>query len=135
VCVDTEGFEFNNFRVSHSDIVRRIKTYSAENGAVYQYQFKEVRPATSNGEAGNEYIYYVTADRETMYPVRVFVSHVGIGKWGAQSGRTLNGTEEYAVAKMRLFQGFDELPEIETPSAVIRVDETNIDALLEKLDL
>lgn len=135
MCVDTEGFEFNNFRVSDPDIVRRIKTYSAENGAVYQYQFKEVRPATNNGEAGNEYIYYVTADRKTMHPVRVFVSHVGIGKWSAQSGRTLNGTEEYAVAKMRLFQGFDELPEIETPSAVIRVDETNIDALFEKLDL
>jgi hypothetical protein len=133
--VDTGDFEFNNFRVNDPNVVRRIKTYSAENGAVYQYQFHEVRPATIDGEPGNEYIYYVTADRKTMHAVRVFVSRAGIEKWSAQSGRRLNGTEEYAAAKMRLFQEFDEMQESPKSNAVLRVDEMNVAALLEKLDL
>jgi hypothetical protein len=134
-CVDTGEFEFNNLRVNDPNVVRRIKTYSAENGAVYQYQFQEVRPVAIGGERGNEYVYYVTADRKTMDAVRVFVSRAGIEKWGARTGRTLNGTEEYAVAKMRLFEGFDEIAEIEKSSAVLRVDDSNVEALLEKLDL
>ena len=64
--------------MSNPEIVRRLKTYSAENGAVYQYQFHEVQPATINGQYGTEYIYYVTADRKTMHAVRVFVSRAGI---------------------------------------------------------
>jgi hypothetical protein len=121
--------------VNDPNVVRRIKTYSAESGAVYQYQFHEVRPATLDREPGNEYIYYVTADRKTMHAVRVFVSRAGIEKWSAQSGRTLNGTEEYAAAKMRLFQEFDEMQEIPKSNAVLRVDDANVAALLEKLDL
>lgn len=121
--------------MSHSEIVRRIKTYSAENGAVYQYQFHEVRPSTIDGELGTEYIYYATSDRKTMHAVRIFVSRAEIEKWAASSGRQLNSTEEYAVAKMRLFQGFDEMPALEKSNAVLRVDQTNIEALLEKLDL
>jgi hypothetical protein len=121
--------------VSNSEIVRRIKTYSAENGAVYQYQFHEVRPATIDGEPGTEYIYYATSDRKAMHPVRVFVSRVEMEKWAAKSGRQLNGTEEYAVAKMRLFQGFDETPGLEKSSVALRVDQSSIESLLEKLDL
>jgi hypothetical protein len=36
---------------------------------------------------------------------------------------------------MRLFEGFDEIAEIEKSSAVLRVDDSNVEALLEKLDL
>jgi hypothetical protein len=117
------------------EVVRRIKTYSAENGSVYQYQFHDLRAATIEGIAGAEYVYYVTADRKTMHPVRVFVSHEGIQKWKTASGRSLNGTEEYAVAKMRLFQGFDEVANLERTVAILIVDEANIEPLLEKLDL
>jgi hypothetical protein len=121
--------------VSNPEIVRRIKTYSAENGTVYQYQFHEVRPATIDDELGAEYIYYATSDRTTMHPVRVFISRAGMKKWTAKSGRQLNGTEEYAIAKMRLLQGFDEMPALEKSNALLRVDQTNIEPLLEKLDL
>jgi hypothetical protein len=133
--VDIRRSASNNSRVDHPQPVRRIKTYSAENGAVYQYQFHEVRPATVGGEQGSEYIYYVTSDRQAMHAVRVFVSRTGIEKWIARNSRILNSTEEYAVAKMRLFQGFDEVPAIEKSNTVLHVDETNIAALLEKLDL
>ena len=52
------------------EIVRRIKSYSSESGYVYQYQFQDVHPATRDGAAGNEFVYYVSADRKTMFPVR-----------------------------------------------------------------
>ncbi len=121
--------------MNNPGIVRRLKTYSAENGSVYQYQFHEVHPTTIDGRSGNEYIYYVTSDRKTMHSVRVFLSRAGIAKWSARTGRTLNGTEEYAVAKMRLFQSLDDMAGIEKSNAVLNVDETNVASLLEKLDL
>jgi hypothetical protein len=133
--VDSLRLKSNNSVVSNPEIVRRLKTYSAENGVVYQYQFHEVRPATIDGQSGTEYIYYVTSDRKTMHPIRVFLNRAGIEKWTAHSGRTLNGTEEYAVAKMRLFQNFDEVPGIEESSTVLTVDESNVEPLLEKLNL
>jgi hypothetical protein len=133
--IDTRTTETNNPRMNKPEIVRRIKTYSAETGTVYQYQFNQARAAGIEGQKGQEYLYYVTADRKAMHPVRVLVSREGIQKWGATSGRSLNGTEEYAVAKMRLFQGFDEVPNLEKLNAILTVDETNVGALLEKLDL
>lgn len=102
---------------------------------MYQYQFHEVRPATVDGQSGTEYIYYVTSDRKTMHPIRVFLNRAGIEKWSAHSGRTLNGTEEYAAAKMRLFQNFDEVPGIEISNMVLTVDDSNVESLLEKLNL
>ena len=54
------------------ETVRRIKAYSAESGYVYQYQFQDVHPAEQDGAAGNEFVYYVSADRKSMFPVRIF---------------------------------------------------------------
>ena len=121
--------------MSKPEIVRRIKTYSAANGFVYQYQFHEIRPGNIDGAEGTEYIYYVTADRKTMFAVRVFLRRDALKKWSAATGRTLNGTEEYAVAKMRLFRGLDDVDDFATSRPVLAVDETNIAGLLEQLDL
>jgi hypothetical protein len=133
--VDSPAPTPNNAAVDKPEIVRRIKTYSAANGYVYQYQFHEVRPARREGQTGVEYIYYVTADRKTMFPVRIFVVRDAIQKWSHASLRSLNGTEEYAVAKMRLFEGFDEVPDFHTARPDLIVDDTNIGELLEKLNL
>lgn len=121
--------------MSKPEIVRRIKTYSAENGYVYQYQFHEVKPGRIDGTDGTLYIYYVTADRKTMLPVRVFLRKNALGKWSTANGRTLNGTEEYAVAKMRLLQWLDEAEDFANSRPDLIVDEENVGALLEKLDL
>jgi hypothetical protein len=119
--------------MSKQETVRRIKSYSAASGYVYQYQFRDVHPARSGD--GNEYIYHVSADRKTMFPVRILVRRAAIAAWSKQTGRILTGTEEYAVAKMRLFQALDDVENFATARPDLVVDESKLAALLERLDL
>jgi hypothetical protein len=121
--------------MSKPETVRRIKSYSAAAGFVYQYQFQDVHPTTREAESGNEYVYYVSADRKTMFPIRIFVSRDAVTKWSKQTGRVLTGTEEYAVAKMRLFQALDEIEDFAVQRPELTVEESNLTALLERLDL
>lgn len=117
------------------ETVRRIKSYSAATGYVYQYQFQDVHPAPQGAAPGNEYVYYVSADRKTMFPVHIFVPRKAIEHWSKANGRALTGTEEYAIAKMRLFQGLDDIDNFATSRPNLAVDESNLPALLERLDL
>jgi hypothetical protein len=117
------------------EIVRRVKSYSSESGFVYQYQFHDAVPAERNGEPGNEYIYYVSADRKTMFPLKIFVGRNTREDCARHLGRTFTGTEEYALAKMRLFQAFDETEDLVTTKPELVVDGSNIEALLSRLDL
>jgi len=59
--------------------------------------------------------------------------------WAAANGRSLTSSEEYAVAKMRLFQAFDEgvVPLAAEAASDVRlvVDETNLEELLRKLSI
>ena len=115
--------------------VRRIKSYSAATGYVYQYQFQDAHPASDGSASGNEYVYYVSADRKTMFPILIFVPRNAIDSWSKKTGRALTGTEEYAVAKMRLFQALDELEDFAKSRPKLCVDESNLGMLLERLDL
>jgi hypothetical protein len=125
--------------MARPDAVRRVKTYSAATGYVFQYFFYEVNRTRRGAAEGTEYVYMVTADREQMHPLRIFVERSAVARWARQAGRELTGTEEYAVAKMRLFRAFDELPELATQVSEawpeLRVDEKNLIELLEALDL
>jgi hypothetical protein len=59
--------------------------------------------------------------------------------WAAANGRPLTASEEYAVAKMRLFQAFDEgvVPLTAEAAREVRllVDETNLESLLRLLNI
>lgn len=119
------------------ETVRRIKTYSAATGYVYQYQFQDVHPlpAKTPADAGNEYIYYVSADRKTMFPIRILVHRAALEAWSKQNDRTLTGTEEYALAKMRLFQALDDEEDFATKRPDLSVDQSNVADLISRLDL
>jgi len=121
------------------EAVRRVKSYSSASGFVYQYQFHEVNHAQRNGQPGNEYIYYVSADRKKMFPLRIFISRAAIEQGGNRIGRTLTGTEEYAVAKMRLFQAFDDVEDLAAKlpgqAPELTVDAADIERLLSQLDV
>jgi hypothetical protein len=121
--------------MSRPEAVRRIKTYSAATGYVYQYYFYEVQKTRRGFSAGTEYVYMVSLDRRQVFPLRIFVKQSAVDKWGRSVGCALSGTEEYAVAKMRLFQAFDESQEIEAKRPDLIVDDSNLDALLSQLDL
>jgi len=121
--------------MARPEVAHRIKSYSAATGTVYQYAFVEVRPARRGLSRGTEFIYMVSADRHANFPLAVFVRASSLEKWANREGRKLTGTEEYAVAKMRLFDGFDEIEDLPTSRPDLFVDDSNLDSLLQKLDL
>jgi len=120
--------------MTRPETVRRIKSYSSATGYVYQYYFYEVLKTRRGLSSGNEYVYMVSRDRQKVFPVKIFVKGEAVGKWSKSVDRPLSGTEEYAVAKICLFQILDEVEDVEAhPDAV--VDDSNLAGLLEKLDL
>jgi hypothetical protein len=124
--------------MTRPEAVRRVKSYSAASGFVYQYYFYEVRKVRRGASEGTEYVYMVSVDRKTVFPLRIFVKRDAAEKWSHTAGRTLSGTEEYAVAKMRLFQALDEIANvehIESHPPELVVDEMNLGPLLSQLDL
>jgi hypothetical protein len=121
--------------MARPEAAHRVKSYSSDTGYVYQYYFFEAQPAKRGAAAGREYVYMVSVDRKTVFPIRVFVRQDAARRWSRETGRELTGTEEYAAAKMRLFQGFDEVEGLANERPEFTVDESNLSALLAKLDL
>lgn len=113
--------------------VRRQKTYSAQSGYVYQYFYEGQRPASP--EPGTEYVFDVSADRKTSAPVIVFVSTEAVESWESETGRTLSNTERYAIAKMALFQAFDERATPEAMRRTVRVTPGAVRAILATLNI
>jgi hypothetical protein len=121
------------------DSVRRVKSYSAADGYVYQYYFFEGNRAQRDDIPGGEFTYVVSADRRPAFPFKIFVAQPAMEAWAKQNGRPLSSSEEYAVAKMRLFQAFDEgsvqaPPEGQQAREVV-VDESNLEDMLGRLGI
>ena len=121
------------------EAVRRIKSYSAANGYVYQYCFYEVNRVLVDGQAAGEFIYAISADRGTSFGLRIFVMQSALEAWARANGRSLTSSEEYAVAKMRLFQAFDEgvvpLKAEDAREVRLVVDESNLEEMLRLLNI
>jgi hypothetical protein len=137
--VDSGARQQNNPGMTRPDAVRRVKSYSAATGYVFQYYFFEMNRLQHGVTAGTEYVYMVSAGGQPTHPLKILVEREAAEEWGRRAGRELTGTEEYAVAKMRLFQALDEKTELATEPGErwpeLRVDRTNLDALLEVLGI
>jgi len=125
--------------MARPDAVRRVKTYSAADGFVYQYYFFEGNRAQRGGNPGGEFTYVVSVDRQSAFPFKIFVHQSALDGWATQNGRPLSSSEEYAVAKMRLFNAFDEgvvkaSPQGEPPQEVV-VNGDNLEELLGQLGI
>jgi hypothetical protein len=129
----------NNRAMAKPEAVRRIKSYSAANGYVYQYYFYELNRVSVDVGAAGEFIYAISADRGTSFGLRIFVMQAALEGWARANGRALTSSEEYAVAKMRLFQAFDEglVPLTAEAASEVRlvVDESNLEELLKILNI
>ena len=129
----------NNRAMAKPEAVRRIKSYSAANGYVYQYYFYELNRVSVDVGAAGEFIYAISADRGTSFGLRIFVMQAALEGWARANGRALTSSEEYAVAKMRLFQAFDEgvVPLTAKAACEVRlvVDESNLEELLKILNI
>lgn len=121
--------------MARPEVVRRVKSYSAATGYVYQYYFFEVNRSRRGAAAGTEYIYRVSVDRKTTFPLAIFVRHDALAEWARANGRSLTGTEEYALAKTRLFQAFDEVEDLASAHPDLAVDSSNLESLLSTLNI
>jgi len=121
------------------EAVRRTKSYSAANGYVYQYCFYKLNRVVVDGEPAGEFIYAISADRAKSFGLRIYVLQPALEAWARANGRALTSSEEYAVAKMRLFQAFDEgaVPLTAEGAAELRlmVDESNLEEMLKLLNI
>jgi hypothetical protein len=125
--------------MARPDAVRRVKSYSAANGYVYQYCFYEVNRITEGGRSAGEFIYAISADRKTTFGLRILVFQPALEAWAQANGRPLTSSEEYAIAKIRLFRGFDEGEVPLTPESAAQlslvVDESNLEDMLQMLNI
>jgi hypothetical protein len=115
--------------------VRRLKTYAGSQGYVYQYYFVGQRAALANDPEApaTEFIFDVTSDRKLTYAVSVFLEERAATEWAAKHGRPLTEPEQYAAAKLRLFQAFDELENLQSHGRRLVVGERLLEESLAKL--
>jgi hypothetical protein len=121
--------------LSGAPTVRRLKTYSAQSGYVYQYFYEGQRPLPSRHEPGTEFVFSISADRKTTHPLSVLVPEEALRTWEQKHAHTLSSTERYAVSKMALFQAFDERATPELMKQEVRVRAADVAAILETLDI
>jgi len=115
--------------------VRRQKTYSGQSGYVYQYYYEGQRPYKRERGGGGEYVFDVSADRKTSFAVTVVLTDGAVKDWEKAHGRALHGSERYGIAKMALFQAFDERPNPAAMSAEVRVGAAEVEAILISLGI
>lgn len=117
--------------------VRRLKTYTAQTGLVYQYYFVGQRPAiVGDPDApSTEYVFDVTSDRKLTFAVSVFVPPDAVAAWAAAHGRSLTDPEQYAAAKLRLHAAFDDIADMLHHGRRLRLDSSVLGDLLSSLDL
>lgn len=111
--------------------VRRMKTYTGEQGYVYQYYFVGKRQAGSSAE----YIFDVTSDRKTTFSVSIFLPQEALDTWCRSRGRSLTEAEQYAAVKMRLFQAFDQVEDMMTNGRKLELDAGTVEELLSALGI
>ncbi len=112
---------------------RRLKTYTAQTGYVYSYYFVGKRRALPGESPSAEYIFDVSPDRKMTFAVSVFVLDEAVAGWRNTHGRALNEAEEYAAAKMRLLQSFDEVDDVMGRGRRLTVDLESLEELLSGL--
>jgi len=115
--------------------VRRQKTYSGQSGYVYLYYYEGRRAVEREKERGTEFVFDVSAGRAGSFPVSVFVGESALGSWQSNHGRSLSDNERYAIAKMALFQAFDERPSPADLREDIVVRPADVEAILETLGI
>jgi len=128
-------FSKKNAPLTGTPPVRRLKTYSAQSGYVYQYYYEGHRDFRAGADTGVEFVFSISADRKNWRATSVLVSQAAIREWEESHARQLSSTEWYAVAKMALFQAFDERTAPGQMKDEVRVRAADVDAIIETLGL
>jgi hypothetical protein len=117
--------------------VRRLKTYVAQTGYVYEYYFVGKRPALANDPQApaTEFIFDVSSDRKTTYAVSVFLAPSTLEAYAASHRRTLSEPEQYAAVKLRLMQAFDDVADMLQQGRRLILDAEALPQLLESVGI
>lgn len=117
--------------------VRRLKTYSAQTGFVYDYYFVGKRSALPNDPfaPSTEYIFDVSSDRRSTFAVSVFFPPRALESYAADHGRSLSEPEQYAAVKLRLLQAFDEITNMLQDGRRLVLEAESLDALLSAIGI
>lgn len=110
----------------------RLKIYSAQSGYVYHYFYEGRRALGSGAASGTEFVFRVSADRKSWSFVAVRLAEAALVNWQAAHARSLSPTERYAIAKLALFQAFDERAP-ERISDAVRVRAADLDDIVATL--
>jgi len=112
-----------------------MKTYTGDQGYVYQYYFVGQRAAMADASEApaREYIFDVTSDRKTMFAVSVLLADESLRAWTDGHGRALTDAEQYGAVKMRLFQAFDEIEDMLAKGRRLVVSEKSLETALAAL--
>ena len=113
----------------------RLKTYSARSGYVYQYRYQGSRPIQAGPDSGVEFVFSVSGDHKSWHDLGVVVSDGAIRAWEEAHARGMISAERHAIAKMALFQAFDERPAPALMTDRVRVRSADVEAISEALDL
>jgi hypothetical protein len=82
-----------------------------------------------------EFVFSVSADRKSWHDLGVVVSDGAIRAWEEAHARELTSAERHAIAKMALFQAFDERAAPALMKDPVRVRPADVEAISETLDL
>ena len=114
--------------------VRRIKSYAAESGYVYEYYYAGQRPWRDRLGGGVEFEFHVSVPGARWLPATVIVAERDVSAWEAGHLRTLSATERYAIAKLALFASFDQHARLitlwDSPKAIADSFERSVVTLL-----
>jgi len=111
---------------------RRIKTYTAQSGYVYEYYFVGKRPALHDDPfaPSTEFVFDVSPDRKSIFAVSVFLTPAALASYERQHQRGLSDPEQYAAVKLRLLQAFDEVSDMVRDGRRLMLDAESLEALL-----
>ncbi|MCX6636928.1 MAG: hypothetical protein NT090_17875 [Acidobacteria bacterium] len=110
---------------------RRRKTWSARSGYVYQYVYEGHRRRA--GET--EYLFQVTSGREAPLTVGVVLPDEVIQEWERAHEVRLRRNERHGIAKMALFQAFDERANPARMRSAVLVRRADLEAIIETLGI
>jgi hypothetical protein len=110
---------------------RRMKTYSAQSGYIYHYFYEGLRETDDL----LEYCFEISGDRKTWFRTTVKLPRAGLEAWTGSYGRKLRLQEQYAIAKLALFEAFDTRIVPDEMRQPVCVPATGISQLLAKFEI
>jgi len=128
-------FPRKNTPLSGTPVVRRLKNYSAQSGYVYQYFYEGYRDSETPEGRAREFVFSISSDNKSWHSGSVFLLDAAVAAWQRQQARELSSTERYAIAKMALFQAFDERESPRLLHDAVYVRMADLQAIVETLEL